>query len=261
MSDGRQTVLITGGAKGIGRAITTKLAAENFQVVVVGRDQAALEELSRSVRGVLTVTADLSKPGAPVEVLRLARDRLNGGFVDHVVSNAGDYGVLGSFVRVDFEAWKKSFDLNFFSHVQLVQEYLKSTASHPVSFRRKIVLMGGSGLGGSKVLPGTAAYGCAKGAINRFVEMIHEEFYPQGVDINCVAPGAVNTGMMDQGLSGGAGADSELTRFSAKIKAQGGDSPELAANMIARLLSPKCDRVSGRLLSAKWDSRFFDDPA
>ncbi|MGZ3697312.1 MAG: SDR family NAD(P)-dependent oxidoreductase, partial [Bdellovibrionota bacterium] len=54
MSDGRQTVLITGGAKGIGRAITTKLAAENFQVVVVGRDQAALEELSRSVRGVLT---------------------------------------------------------------------------------------------------------------------------------------------------------------------------------------------------------------
>jgi 3-oxoacyl-[acyl-carrier protein] reductase len=115
--------------------------------------------------------------------------------------------------------------------------------------------MSGGGLGGSKIWPGASAYSCAKATLYRLVEVVHAENFERGVDINCIAPGAVRTGMTDQALKHGESRLGPLYQEALGVEKSGGESPELAASIIATLLSPVGDGVSGRLLSAKWDRK------
>lgn len=267
-------VLITGGAKGIGRSVSLKLAHEGHSLIVVGRDLGALERLKQEI----DESTQTRKTPATVDLLNLNLSEQDSGNrvfqaieakgwqkPDALVSNAGDYGVLGAIRSVDIQAWKKSFDLNFFSSVELTQEFLRiwekeaetQSALGTKKGIKKIVLMSGSGLGGSHVWPGISAYACAKAALYRFMEVVHEEVHEMGFDINCVAPGAVKTGITDQAEKAGAAVLGNLFDATLKVKSQGGDSPDLAADLIARLLSSECDGLSGRLLSAKWDRKLL----
>lgn len=252
-----KTVLITGGAKGIGKAFSEKLASQGWNLVICGRDSSAMEAFAKEVKAkhsvdVRAVVVDLSKTGAARELFSQLK-----ALPDALICNAADYGALGMFKDVDFAAWKKSFDLNFFSAAELTQIYLQRAAQEPSKSRRKVLLMSGGGLGGSKVIPAMSAYACSKAAIYRLVEILHEEALSLNIDINCLAPGAVKTGFTEQAHAFsqkmGAQAMGSLYEENLKVLQQGGESPELAANTAALLLSEKCDGISGRLISAKWD--------
>jgi len=265
-----RTALVTGGAKGIGRSIATALARDGWSLVVCGRDEAALSRFAMEVERLQGTTirwlrSDLSQPGAAPMLLQASIEA--GRPPDAIVCNAGDYGVLGPLSEVDFAQWRKSFDLNFFATAELVHEYLKVALAAPSSARRKIVIVGGSGIGGARVWPGISAYGCAKAALVRLVEFVHEEVYAKGIDINCLAPGAINTGITDQAVAAGETAIGELHRASLHVRGGGGDSSALVEAAVSTLLNPACDGLSGRLISAKWDferlkhpSRVIDDP-
>lgn len=255
-------VLITGGAKGIGKSVSMRLVADGYSLVCVGRDAVALEELKReasrvaaglnSLARVETLVADLAEAGVGERVFKEIQNR-GLPLPEALVSNAGDYGVLGPIQSADLKAWKKSFDLNFFSSVELVQSFVQAWEGKGQAGRKKVILMSGGGLGGSQVWPGIAGYACAKAALYRFMEVVHEEIHPLGFDVNCVAPGAVKTGITDQAERAGAEKLGKLYDATLQVKSKGGDSPELAAELIARLIGPECDGLSGRLLSAKWD--------
>ena len=250
---------MTGGAKGIGRAISTKLAASGWNVTICGRDRKSLEELGG--QGVRALAVDL---GSPAAIDELAQDWKEHGLPRALVCNAGSYGELGKLESVDIEAWQKSFDLNFFSVARLVQRYVQLAAlppSGPFGTRRKIVVLSGSGLGSAKVWPAISAYSCAKAALYQLVAVLHEELFERGFDVNCLAPGAVHTGITEQATRAGSAALEGLYDFSVKVQQGKGDSPELAAAMTAHLLSPACDRVSGRLVSAKWDKLLLEAPS
>lgn len=258
-----KTVLITGGAKGIGKAMSEKLASEGWSLILCGRDHAALESFAAELRSkfkveVTAIAADLSDLGA-VEKL-FARWPDGKGLPEALICNAGNYGVLGALKDVELAAWKKSFDLNFFSIAQQIQSYLRCAEKAAVAGRRrKILVMSGSGLGGSRVWPGIAAYACAKAALYRLVEVVHEEAYASGIDINCLAPGAVKSGMTVQAEQVGRERLGALYDETLKVLNTGGDSPAFAADAVAMLLSERCDGLSGRLISAKWDKKLLED--
>jgi NAD(P)-dependent dehydrogenase (short-subunit alcohol dehydrogenase family) len=263
MARARRTAIVTGGAKGIGRAVSERLAADGWDLVLCGRDRAALEEVAALVRArhgveIEAVSIDLSRPEAAgvlfsrwpaPEELPLA-----------MVCGAADYGVLGDLAGVDFPAWRRSFDLNFFSVAEMIQRYLRIALRGAPAPRRRIAVMCGAGLGSAQVAGGISAYSCAKAALNRLVEVVHEEAHGRGVDVNCVLPGLVDTGIVDQAIAAGP-ALGEVYQASLKARSGGGTPPGVAADMIAHLLSDACGGLSGRLISARWDVHALETPA
>ena len=264
MTDYQNFALITGGAKGIGKSISSKLASQGWNLILWGRDSSALNSEAESLNkayGVQVITRSLDL--SDLASIPLAFDELSeqSCLPDALICNAGSYGVLGPLKDVKIEDWKKSFDLNFFSVAGLIQQYLLMCEEDSERKRRSIILLSGSGLGGSKVWPGISSYGCAKAAIYRLMEFVHEESHAfLNLDVNCIAPGAVKTGITEQALGAGKDLIGSLFEASMKVVNEGGDSPELAANVVAQLLSEGCAGISGRLISAKWDHQALSRP-
>jgi len=257
-----RTALVTGGAKGIGRSVSEHLAAAGWHLVLCGRDGAALLRAQGEIEArhpvrVATVALDLSEPTAASELF--ARFGGPQELPAAMVCAAADYGVLGPLAQVDFARFKRSFDLNFFSVAELVQRYLRMALSGGPSPRRRIALFGGGGLGSAQVPPGASAYQSAKAALYRLVEVVHEEVHARGIEVNCVLPGLVDSGMADQALAAGPGLG-EVYEAARKARAGGGTSPELVAALIVRLFSDACAGVSGRLLSARFDGAALETP-
>ena len=118
--------------------------------------------------------------------------------------------------------------------------------------RAKIVCF--SGGGATKPRARFSAYGVAKTGVVRLVETIAEEERGQPLDINAIAPGAINTRLTDEVLELGPGVVGETEYAAAqKQKASGGGSLEKALGLVEWLLSPASDGISGRLLAAPWD--------
>ena len=117
-TDPNKFALITGGAKGIGKSISSKLASQGWNLVLWGRDNLALNLEAEGFRKkfgiqVITRTLDLSDiPSIAQAFEKLSEQKI---LPDALICNAGNYGVLGALKDIQFDEWKKSFDLNFFS--------------------------------------------------------------------------------------------------------------------------------------------------
>lgn len=259
----RGLAIVTGGAKGIGRAISEKLNREGWDLLLVGRDEGSLKELCASLNknsldSANYLAMDLSNSTA-VET-EFARWKSKAKKLPlALVCNAGDYGSLGPIAQVDFATWKKSFDLNFFSVAQMVQIFVRWHLEAKSTEHKSIVMMSGGGLGSKKVWPGISAYATAKSAVYRFMETVHEEIYKDNFSINCVAPGAVKTGITDQAAKAGPETLGALYQASLDVQSGKGDPAHLAADCVAKLLSPECRSISGRLISAKWDKKHLEN--
>jgi NAD(P)-dependent dehydrogenase (short-subunit alcohol dehydrogenase family) len=258
-----RTAIVTGGAKGIGRVVSEHLARAGWQLVLCARDRAALDAAATEIQGrhgvrVERRVLDLSQPEAAAALF--AEWPSAAELPQALVCGAADYGVLGALESVEFEAWKRSFDLNFFSVAELIQRYVRLALGGGQVSRRGIIVMGGAGLGGAQVAGGISSYSCAKAAVYRLVEVVHEEVNARGIDINCVLPGLVDTGIVDQALAAGP-ALGHVYEASLKARSGGGTPPDVAAEVIVQLLEESCRGVSGRLISARWDRAALAAPA
>ena len=150
---------------------------------------------------------------------------------------------------MEWSEWARAIEINLMGTVLPCREAL------PL-FRRagagKIINL--SGGGATAPLPRLSAYAASKAAVVRFTETLAEELRGTGIDVNAVAPGALNTRLLDEVLA--AGPDRVGKTFyerALKQKADGGAPLEKGAALCAFLLSPESDGISGRLLSAVWD--------
>ena len=251
--EGRVAV-ITGASQGLGLAIARAYVQAGASVALCARDAAMLDlaqrELSdRAVAGqVVTVhPADVSQPA---DVQALARTAL-GAFprIDILVNNAGVYGPFGALEEVDWEEWAQAIAINLLGSVLMCRAFLRHFKSNRAG---KIIQV--SGGGATRPMPRISAYAASKAAVVRLVETLAEEVRADGVDVNAIAPGALNTRMLDQILAAGpesVGAAKHLEML--KQKQQGGSSPERAAALAVWLGSSASDGISGKLLSAIWD--------
>jgi NAD(P)-dependent dehydrogenase (short-subunit alcohol dehydrogenase family) len=111
-----------------------------------------------------------------------------------------------------------------------------------------------SGGGATNPLPRISSYAASKAAVVRFAETLAEETRGAGIDVNCIAPGALNTRLLDQVLEAGAEAvGASFYERSLKQKETGGAPLERGADLSVFLASAESDGLSGKLLSAVWD--------
>jgi NAD(P)-dependent dehydrogenase (short-subunit alcohol dehydrogenase family) len=111
-----------------------------------------------------------------------------------------------------------------------------------------------SGGGATQPLPRLSAYAASKAALVRFTETLAEEVRGSGIDVNAVAPGALNTRLLDQVLA--AGPERVGAPFFERMlrqKSDGGTPLHVGAELVAFLASADSDGITGRLLSAVWD--------
>jgi len=191
--------------------------------------------------------ADVSQPE---DVRRLA-DAAAAAFgrLDVLVCNAGVYGPKGGIESVDWESWTQALEINLNGPVLCARAFLPLLKK---SERGKVIIL--SGGGATKPMPFLSAYAASKAAVVRFGETLAEEWKSAGIDVNMIAPGAMNTGMLDEILDAGPEKVGEAYYgASIKQKESGGASMERAAALCLFLAGRESDGITGKLVSAVWD--------
>ena len=248
--DGRR-VLLTGATGGLGRAVAERCWQLGASLALAARPGPALDQL---VAGLTTaasgpqecfgVPADLTDPGAPETILRAVTSRWP--HLDVLVNNAGIVGPIGALSTSDWAAWQQTIQVNLMAPVALCRlliPYLPAGGS--------IINLSGGGATGPR--PNFSAYATSKAGLVRFTENLAVELAGQGLRVNAVAPGAMNTKMLDAVLEAGPEAAGGEFGKSVSQKEKGGVAPATAAELVAWLAGSGSAGISGRLISAVWD--------
>jgi 3-oxoacyl-[acyl-carrier protein] reductase len=251
MLNGKRVVL-TGASQGLGKAIAQAFLREGASVVICARGASKLErtrkELEEAAAGRVSSQACDVSIEADVDGLASYAESVLGG-VDVLVVNAGVYGPKGRIDEVDWEKWVDAIRINLLGAVYCCRSFLPLLQK---SSRGKVLII--SGGGATKPLPFLSAYAASKAGIVRFGETLAEEVKPLGIDVNMIAPGALNTRMLDEVLQAGPESVGEqFYKAALKQRDSGGTPLELGADLCAFLASDAADGVTGRLFSAQWD--------
>ena len=187
-----KNALVTGGARGIGRAIAERLAANGAAVVVnYARNERRAHEVVEGIRAkggiAVAIQADVSKP---VEVHRLFDGAVTAlGHLDIVVANAGVY-LSKPLVESTEEDYDNVFDINARGTFFTLQE-----AAQRVRDGGRIIAVS---TGGTKMpFPNTSLYLGSKTAVEQFVRSLARELGPRNVTVNVLSPGFTNTDMLN----------------------------------------------------------------
>ncbi|MFC1415565.1 SDR family NAD(P)-dependent oxidoreductase [Streptacidiphilus cavernicola] len=190
--DGR-TALVTGGTRGIGRATAQLLAEAGASVLLTGRDERAARAAAEAVTAASGVPAtglvlDLADPGSVDALLdRVAEQHPD---LDILVANAGIMGTgqLGGIPAAEVRAVVEVNVLGTFAVLQGAARIMIPRGSGSIVLLTSLVAARG--------VPGMAAYAASKGAIAAMTLSAAEELSPQGIRVNAVAPGLVETEML-----------------------------------------------------------------
>lgn len=250
--------IITGANQGLGLEISKKYLAAGASLMVCARNKILLEAscqtlatLAAPEQVIVAMSADISKSD---DVSALISETLRQfGRIDILVNNAGVYGPKGAIEEIDWNEWLRAIEINLFGSILMcraVIPYFKAAG------RGKIIQL--SGGGATNPLPMISAYAVSKAAIIRFTETLAEEVREYNIDVNAIAPGALNTRMLDEIIE--AGPDKVGRAFyerSLKQKDDGGAPLNKGADLAVFLGSTASDGITGKLISAIWDD--WDD--
>ena len=242
--------LVTGGGRGIGRAIALALAREGARVALLARTGAELDETAALVEKaggeVLKLRADVGRrEGVDAAIEQLLRDW---GGVEVLVNNAGIQGPMGRGEEVDPEAWMEVVRVNLGGCFYCTRKVLPAMIAQKYG---KIINLSGGGAVGPR--PFFSAYSASKAGVVRFSENLAGEVAEHGIDVNAIAPGAVNTRMLDERLAAGVAVGEGEIEIDQRLLQEGGTDPERPAALVVYLASARSDGLTGRLLAAVWD--------
>ncbi len=249
-----KVAIITGANQGLGLEIAKTYVMSGANVVLCARNEALLEEakstlqkFATSQRSIFTLPADVSKKDDVEQVIKAAMDQF--GRIDILVNNAGVYGPKGAIDAIDWEEWVRAIEINLLGSVLMCRAVLPIFKA-----QRKGKIIQLSGGGAASPLPFISAYAVSKAAIVRFVETLAEEVREYRIDVNAVAPGALNTKMLSEILE--AGPEKVGATFyekALKQKEQGGAPLLRSAELAVFLGSSLSDGITGKLISTMWD--------
>lgn len=248
--------IITGANQGLGLEIARVYAKEGASLMLCARDEALLKRAAGEVEAlakdkvaqkILYAICDVSRQDdvkAAVAKALAEFPRL-----DILVNNAGVYGPMGPIEDVDWHEWTKALEINLMGSILMCRAVLPRFKTQKYG---KIIQLSGGGATGP--LPFISAYAASKAAIVRFAETLAEETREFNIDVNSIAPGALNTRLLDEVLE--AGPEKVGKGFHAKAlkqKESGGAGLEAGARLAVYLGSAQSDGLTGKLISAVWD--------
>ena len=250
-----KAAIITGANQGLGLEIAKTYVLAGADVMLCARNAAMLEQaladllkLAEPGQKILIKACDVSN-NADVEAL-VSETIETLGRCHILVNNAGIYGPKGEIENVDWTEWVKAIEINVFGSILMCRAVLPPFKAQ--GYGKVIQLSGG---GATNPMPRMTAYAVSKAAIVRFAESLAEEVRGTGIDVNAIAPGALNTRMLDEVLEAGPEKVGKVFyERSLKQKESGGTALERGAALALFLASPASDGITAKLISAVWDN-------
>jgi len=246
--------IITGANQGLGRAIAEQFVRAGASVLLTARNEQLLRDAQQELRSlaspdqkVLIQRGDVSRPEDCDAVVARANRELPHFMM--LVNNAGVYGPKGPLEEVDWDEWVRAVQINLFGTVYMSRAAIPSFKA--LKYGKIVNLSGG---GATAPLPRISAYAASKAAVVRMTDTLAEELREWNIDVNAIAPGALNTRLLDEVLA--AGPDRVGTAFyqrSLKQRDEGGAPLDKGAALTVFLASAESDGITGRLISALWD--------
>ena len=255
-------LVLTGSSTGIGRALAERLLSRGHHVWGLARsDQSDFAASHPNFHHTRCDVSDYSAVAAAASAYAAAWPQL-----DAVICAAGLQGEIAPALTADPLKWSATIRANLDGTYFALRAFASLLVQPaPTASRKKIICF--SGGGATKARVNFSAYGVAKTALVRLVETIAEENRDQPLDINALAPGAINTRLTDEILALGPSvvgaaeyAAAQKQKAAALVPsslatADASADPALtrALDCVEWLLSPASDGITGRLLSAPWD--------
>jgi 3-oxoacyl-[acyl-carrier protein] reductase len=247
--------LVTGATGVLGRTIAEAFWSEGANLVLVGRSPDELARLRTSLSASVGQTStviveDLADPAAPGRIVARAQELVPR--LDVLVNTAAEQGPVGCVWENDWAAWERTVRVNLLAPAALCRLAAAWMRRPADGLRAKIVNVSGGGATAPR--PRFSAYATAKAGLVRFSETLAEEVGPWGIDVNCVAPGAMFSAMTEAVLAAGpASAGAREYAQAERSREEGRRAAGRAESLCLFLASPASDGITGKLLAAVWD--------
>jgi 3-oxoacyl-[acyl-carrier protein] reductase len=230
----RPLAVVSGGGTGIGAATARCLAADGFDLLLVGRRAAPLEATASSLDGASFAVADLSDPGSADVVLAAVGERP----VTVIVNNAGGFiGRDSDDLAATATQWRKTFDSNVMTAVVLTEALLPRIAKPGgrILFFSSIAAQRGGG----------GPYSAAKAALHGWALDLAVQWGPSGVTVNVISPGFVED---TEFFAGRMTPEGYASRVDASLVKRAG-TPDDIAQAVRWLAGPSGGFVTGQIIN------------
>jgi NAD(P)-dependent dehydrogenase (short-subunit alcohol dehydrogenase family) len=244
--------LITGGSKGLGAHLVRRFWRDGYSLGVVARHHADMQSVldylpSRSDQSATPFICDFGDPtkvAALIDAIKATIPHL-----DVLVNNAAIQGPIGPLCENDPLAWRQTLQVNLLAPVALCQGLIPLMKK---AGGASIINVSGGGATGPRA--NFSAYAAAKAGLVRFSETIADELKDDGIRVNCIAPGAMKTAMLQEVVESGDAAGKREASLASEVLAKGGASMDRVADLALFLAIDASKGVSGKLISAVWDN-------
>jgi 3-oxoacyl-[acyl-carrier protein] reductase len=245
-----RVAIVTGAGRGIGKGIAIAFAKEGANLALVSRTPSEIMNTAVQVetlgRRAIAVRANVSEKMEVDKMMRQVIEEF--GKVDILVNNAGILGPIGLTVDNDCEHWIETIRIN------LVGTFLCCKAVLPFMIKqRRGKIINLSGGGAAYPRPRFSAYSASKAGVVRLTETLAEEMKEFNIQVNAIAPGAINTRMLDEVLAAGQSAGENVLKEAKQQMETGGVSLDLPAALAVFLASDDANGLTGRLISTVRD--------
>jgi uncharacterized protein len=191
--------LITGGSKGIGKAIAEELAFRKYNILLVARSEELLKSVAGEIRDKYKIETDylaidLSLPDSPQKVLNWVNEKKYD--VNILVNNAG-YGLSGSFEKYSSSENINLLQLNMVTLVSLCQLFLPMLRQQSKSY-----IMNIASSAAYQAIPYLSVYAASKSFVLSFSRGLHQELKNTSVSVTCISPGSTDTEFVDRAQIG-----------------------------------------------------------
>jgi len=244
MAQDTPTCVVTGGTRGIGKAIALRMSADGYKTLLTYKsDESSAIETTQEIRNLgsecVCVKADLTRPESADTVVQTALSTL--GKIDVLVNNAAISSNENLIADTDPEDWKEMINVNLHSVFDITRKVI------PIMRRRgggNIVNLSSNIT--KRLAPTFGAYAVSKAGLEALTIILAKEEAPNGIRVNAIAPGPINTKML-QGLLDEMGPE-KAKAFLNMVPMKRAGEPEEIASMVAMLVSDVSSYVTGQVI-------------
>ena len=239
------TALVTGGGRGIGRAVAAGLAADGLRIVIADLRRVEAEETAAAINDAggeaLAVECNVADSASVEAAVNAANDRF--GHVDVLVNNAG-WDDLKPFLETDEAFWDQVIDINFKGPLRFTRLLLPGMVER--RYGRIVNIGSDAGRVGSSL---ESVYSGAKGGLIAFTKTIAREHARHGITANVVCPGPTDTPFMRETIAAQGDADAVLGAMVKSVPMRRLAEPEEVATAVRFFAADDAAYVTGQTLS------------
>ena len=248
-----RVALVTGGGRGIGRAVARELANDGFAVAVLSRTGSELEQTARDIAHAggtaIPIVADVARPA---QVRRAVDEARTLGEIDLLVNNAGVGGPIRVMWHGDPDAWWRTVEINLRGTFNCIHAVLPGMVDRGCG---RVVNVASDA--GAYRWPLVSHYSVAKAAVIKLTENLAAETRRYGIAAFAIHPGLVRIGLTELSLDGKAADGSAEASVHAWVRRQVerglAVEPERACDLVVRLASGEADELSGHYITVHDD--------